>query len=174
MIIRYENTIEDMVAFIFHHYDHSPAQRRIRAKSIWGTAVFFLLLFSLPAWAAQDHGWLIVGAVIAALWVLIIPRVIRRSLAGNVRRVYEEGRNKSAIGPHELELAEDGLIERTPYGESIAWWHGIEKVVSEDDYTFIYLTAVSGHVVPRDAVSEGNYEAFVDAVEEQVALNRPS
>jgi hypothetical protein len=58
---------------------------------------------------------------------------------------------------------------RTPYSESNTALEVVEKVESTDKYTFIYLNAVAALVIPRDSVSEGDYEAFVEAVRERVA-----
>src|SRR3989442_745072 len=93
MIIRYENTVEDMVVFCYHYYDHSPAQRRTRIKTIWGTAVVILLGYSLLAWVTQKPSWLFAAIVVAVLIVLIMPLVMRRSVASNARRMYGEGAN---------------------------------------------------------------------------------
>jgi hypothetical protein len=79
--------------------------------------------------------------------------------------MFKEGANKTILGPHELELTESDLIERTPFGESRVRFQAIERVASEGSHTFIYLSAVSANVIPHHAVSEGDREAFVAALQ---------
>jgi hypothetical protein len=61
------------------------------------------------------------------------------------------------------------LIERTRYSENRTALEAIEEVVSNGDYTFIYIGAVSAHVIPHDTVSEGNLDAFVEALKKRMS-----
>jgi len=169
MLIRFQNTVEDMVVFACYYYDHSPAQRRVRARTVCAWVAIFLILYGLVAWVTRNPIWLFAGAFTAVLMVLIGPGLMRRSVAGNARREYREAANKAPFAPQELEVTDNALIGRSPIGESVIRWSGIGKVASHGNYTFIYLTTTTAIVIRREAVSEGSYEAFVDAVKQRVA-----
>jgi hypothetical protein len=61
------------------------------------------------------------------------------------------------------------IWSRTAFGESRTRLEAVERVVSDGDYTFIYISPVMAHVIPHAAVSEGNLEAFAEAIKERTA-----
>lgn len=81
--------------------------------------------------------------------------------------MYAEGLNRGLLGTHELELTEDGIIERSEVGEHKTTWQGIERIISTTEHTFVYVSALMAQVIPRNAVTEGDYDAFVDALRMQ-------
>ena len=102
--------------------------------------------------------------VFAFTFAFLARRLVTRSIEKTVRKLYGEGANKGVLGPHELELVENSLIERTDAGATITALHAIEKIVSTDDYTFIYINVMAAHAVPRRCLNEVDYQAFVDSV----------
>jgi hypothetical protein len=43
------------------------------------------------------------------------------------------------------------------------------KVVSNENYSFIYVGTADAYVIPRSSVTEGKYDAFVEAVTQHLA-----
>lgn len=169
MKIRYENSLEDLVAFNRYHCDHSPTLRQMKWLLIWAFPLCILLVavpLTLLAGALEMSA---AAAAIAALYALVMPGVFRRSVDWQTRKLYSEGANKGVLGEHELELTGDDLIERTPYGEQRMQLQAIERVATAGGYTFIYLSAIMAFVVPQDAVLDGDYEAFVERIKQRTA-----
>jgi hypothetical protein len=185
MKIRYDNTIEDMVVFNRYHVAHSPAlrfQRAVHAFVAWGMPAVLVPVLLLMVAAAALEGIVIersvaivviftlvaVGGLAIVSWVRHIRRRIAETIDRQVRRLHREGKNLGMLTTHELELTGTSLIERTIYGETTTKFEAVERVVDAGDFTFIYLTALSAHVAPRHAVSEGDYDKFVDAAAQRV------
>ena len=57
---------------------------------------------------------------------------------------------------------------RIRFSESRTRLEIIERIASDGEYTFIYVSAVMAYVVPHDAVSEGGPEAFSEAIKERI------
>jgi hypothetical protein len=167
--IRYETTIDDLVAFNRFHCAHSPTVRRVRLLQMGFVAAVVIALAYAAAVVTGDYLILALGPVGAVVGVLLFPGAFRRHQDRQARKLYGEGANKGMLGPHELELSGGDLIERTPFGESRALLEVVERVTSDRGYTFIYVSAVMAHVIPHDAVIEGDPEAFVEAVRRLVA-----
>lgn len=53
------------------------------------------------------------------------------------------------LGEHELEIRDDGLVERTTINESVHRWAGFHKIVVRRRYLYIYVTDNNVHIVPR-------------------------
>ena len=165
MKIRYEQTVEDLVAFNRYHFDHSPAIRRQQARARWGWAALFAGGgAAMTAWDGGNLFWLIVGGFTAVLILVLLPRMVRRDVNKLVRRAIAEGANKGLLGPRELELAGDDLIERSEVGENRVRVDTLERVVSDGRHTFIYVNPVAAAVIPHDQVPEADRLAFVGAV----------
>jgi hypothetical protein len=175
MRIRYRVAIEDVLAFQHYHCDHSPAVRQQRRVLIWGVPLVTFLLLGLimllptrPLFTF-DAELPVVACVAAAtlcvLWIVLAPGMLRKGMERNVRRLYGEGANLGTLGPHELEVTDTHLIERNPYGESHRVFQALEKVAFADGYAFIYVSAVSAHIVPGDAIEEGHFQAFLEMLE---------
>jgi hypothetical protein len=172
--IHYDVTIDDMIAWNVYHYGQSPAMRRTRAFNVWCPPIVYMLMAAgLGLLMADEPIAAAVFAfplvVISVLWVVMMPAYLRRALVRGVRKLYGEGTNKAVLGPREMEVTEDWLIVRTPYSESKSRYEIVEKVVRTDSYTFVYMSAVSAHPIPRAALGERDYEEFVQALEQRVA-----
>ena len=70
-------------------------------------------------------------------------------------------KHQGVLGQHELEMRDEGLIERTEFNESLHRWTGFHRVVSSGGYLYIYVTDRNVHVVPkRSFPSEGAVMLF--------------
>lgn len=53
------------------------------------------------------------------------------------------------IGPHTMELDENGLRDQNEFGETRVTWAGIKEIVEEDDYVYLYNASVSAYILPK-------------------------
>ncbi len=170
MKIHYEVNLDDLVAWKVYHFDHSPAMKRSQASNALVPSAVWLAIGVAGAIASHEPAMLLLPILaVSGIWVLASPSYLRWATVRQVRKLYAEGANKGTLGPHDLELADSRLIERTPVNEHSVLLESIEKVERTDTHTFVYLSAVLAHVVPRAAVGERDYEEFVHALEERVA-----
>ncbi len=76
---------------------------------------------------------------------------------------------RGLLGEHELEIRDDGLVERTDVNESVHRWAGFHKIVPRRRYLYIYVTDNNVHIVPRHYFSSEQAErAFRDELEKHV------
>jgi hypothetical protein len=87
-----------------------------------------------------------------------------------VRKLFREGANKSLIGPHELELLGGELISRSPFSESKMRLEAVERIAFDGRYTYIYVGALTAHVIPQDSVWDGDLEAFSEALQRELPV----
>jgi YcxB-like protein len=75
------------------------------------------------------------------------------------------------LGDHELEIREDGLVERTDVNESVHRWAGFHKLVATGRYLYIYVTDNNVHIVPRRYfASEQEQRAFQDEIQRHISV----
>jgi hypothetical protein len=173
MRIRYADTLDDLVAFSDFHAAHSTTVKQNIRLTRWTSAVLVIALtFAALTFVTDDSMALsakVFGALVGGVFMfVVVPHLTRWNLRVQMRKILREGRNKSVVGEHELEILDEGLLERTEYNETKSSWAGIERVVSTPQYTFIYITSVSAHVIPRESVSEGDYDAFIQELTRRI------
>jgi len=169
MKIRYCNTIDDSIAFNKFHWSKSPRfQKNRRRQTIYIPillAAFVLFVFILT----RELDILIIGSVCLPLYVIIIVWHYKRTIPQSIKKTYEESDNKSFFCEHVLEIDDDGIIATTEYGQGKTKWKGIQRVETCGDYTFVYVGAMSAHIIPKLRIIEGDYDLFVQEIMKRVA-----
>lgn len=165
MRLRYEITIEDLLAFTQHLHEKSPTLRRTRRA---GIIAFAAVMFGMCLIAHELFGDPIVflfGAGSAGLFAVFHPRLYRRNVKRLTTRLYAEGQNTGILGKHIAELRENGLSDTTDFSERTVFWKGIERIETIPGHTLVYLSAMSAQVIPENSVVEGSYSAFVEELQ---------
>ncbi len=173
MKIRFEITIEDMVAFNRFHHANSPTTRRQR----WMYTLLLPLLLGLigvigAVTTFEDGrdptGYLIFWTLMGILWLagsvawFFFSRWHwARILDQNVRKLYAEGTNRALLGWREMELVDGRLFLKTELIHSSMDLRAIEKIIGTDEYTFVYIASLSAYLIPMNLYPEEEYREFV-------------
>lgn len=161
MLLRFESTVEDVLAFNDYHYKHSPKMKRIMAGFRWVPALLaFFAIFTLTMKDGAGSG-AIAGLIGASMAAVLCPPLVRWSLWRRIHKLYSRGIHKKILGEHEAVIVEDGIIARTPYSESKYSWGLIEKIESTSEYTFIYVDESMAFIIPHTRIEEGDYKVFM-------------
>ena len=172
--IRFETTIEDIVAFNRFHCENSPMWRRQRficslLLPLTLTVVIeivFLVNFNKFAddplvVALLGMGTLFLCGLIGVPGFFFMRSRMSASVVANVRKLLAEGTNRGIIGWRDLELVNNRLIVKLELVESSYDLRAIEKVVSNDEFTFVYVSSVQAFMIPRTLYPEEEYREFV-------------
>ena len=173
MKIRYEVTVDDLVACAFYQSGRSQA-RRLPGGIVWVMFALFGLFVATAAVVGQEAAlmiFLITALPILFVFGMLFKLGFRPNTRRGFRSLYVEALPRGAVGPHELELTEDCLVERTPYSERRTPLQNIQRVASDGERTFLCTGRATATVIPHRAVLEGNLEAFVEAVRMRVSEN---
>jgi hypothetical protein len=180
MKIRFETTINDVIAFNRFHYSNSPAWR----KQIWVQSLLVpvilaaVLAMVVVTIANGDAGFdplvLLVMSVCfgttwlagSISWVFLIRWSLNRALVRNARKFLAEGSNRTMYGWREMEIVDGRLVLRTELLDMRMDLRAIEKIVSNDEYTFIYTASVSAYLIPMHVYPEEEHREFVAELRE--------
>jgi hypothetical protein len=164
MKIRYDVTVDDLLVLGRHHFRNSPTARRSISLMRWGGAVMIFLIVLIPRHAIASGNWvstLLAGSLFSVAFLSLSPFLVRVLTERQQRKLYSEGSTRGVIGMHECELRKDAVVVWNEIDELQTSWVGLDRIVTTDDYTFIFLSSVTAHVIPRQNVVEGDYGAFV-------------
>jgi len=74
-------------------------------------------------------------------------------------------KNRGVLGAHELEIRDEGLVERTDVNESLHRWPGFGKIGRTGSYLFMFVGGNIVHYVPfRCFPSEEEAKRFEDEI----------
>ena len=59
------------------------------------------------------------------------------------------GSTAGILGPHEFELREDGLFERTSANETLTKWSAVKSVTRRSDFIYVEAGPSFFHLIPR-------------------------
>ena len=167
MKIRFETTIEDIVAWNRFHFAQSPAMRRQRwtltllVPAFAGVIAWFDYLAWLDSPAHEGVAFWMYAIVFAFFWFVAIQFLLPWRTAQNVRKLLAEGSNHSVLGRREMELVNNRLIVKMEWIESSYDLRAIEKIVSNGDYAFVYISSIQAFPIPMRLYPEEEYRAFV-------------
>lgn len=166
--IEYANAVADLEALSVHYMKHSGVLRqlvRISRICIAGTALSVALVAMKLDLDAEVLVPVMIGAIAG---VILYPRLYHRSARAQARRTYSTGKNKTVLGWHRLRLLDDELGEESEGGSRTIRYEAIESVAETESHVFIYVTTVSAHVIPKNAVSAGTLGSFVTSLRERI------
>ena len=92
----------------------------------------------------------------------------------NVLKLYGEGKNKTILGEHILEITDTEIIDKTEPSEQRTRISAVELIGSNAEYVFIYIGALSAHIIPRNNILEGDADLFLEEVKKRYEQSRPA
>lgn len=166
--IEYNISIADVETFSLYSLMRSPlAKRNLRAGQI-SFAFMMLVMFSFMTVPTLGAEGLVVPMLLAVAAAVLHPVFYAYSIRAMVRRNYSVGKNRTVLGRHRLKLLESELREESEASSHSIRYDAIERVDESDSHVFIYVTVVSAHVLPKNAVSSGEVASFVASLRERM------
>ena len=163
--IEYANSLDDVVEFNRFHF-----KRRKEGKfSIFLMAAIVGVLCAILGFLRWEPFWIITGAVVTAVGALVDRYFLPGVLAREAKRLYQDGKNKGTLGWHRLLVSNEGLREENEVGASDVRFDGVENVSETESYVYIYVSAVSAHIVPRTGITKGDLSVFLTELNKRVA-----
>lgn len=158
MIVKYEITEDDLVAFHRYHCAHSAAVKKKKYIAMLAASVVIVggsLLVPLPDVSPS----LIVGVAIPVAAVFCIVYnfwTFPKAIDQQVRRMLKEGANKAIIGDQQIEVDDSGIVKRNAVSESRFSWIGVERIAETDTHAFIYVASTVAIVIPKRSCGGGD------------------
>lgn len=143
-------TADDIAYLNHYHTQMSPAfqRRRTYVGLVMTVCGVFGFLTSLT-----------IGGPALFFMALLIFMGVWTTLAKNsepskrhvqhIRRLYEEGKNRALFGHHHVRLLPDRIEVSTEFSRGEVKWEGVERVVDNEQYIFIYVSALNAYVINK-------------------------
>ncbi len=166
LVLRFENSLDDIEAWVDCYYRQSRTMRR----AIRRAQVSFILL-GLLALAVLPHVWFATLFVLVPM-VLLMPRWFYASGRRNARQMYTEGGSPLGLGHQELVATPEGIELRFDKSRHFYDWSLVDKVVHGPHHTFIYIGSVNAVVIPHNTSDAVKREQLVSWIVRSLPLGR--
>src|SRR4051812_35690852 len=170
MFAEFELKRDDLRAFNhFHHY-HSPAMRRnYRRQYVVFPVVWLIICILIWYGADRSHGTplktfldflpLFSGV---PFWLIYFPLAYRWKLRRIIAAMVQEGESRTLFTRHRVSISPEGISDATEFSQNSIKWNGVERVIVDGDYAFIYFNALAAIIVPKRAfATAAEFEQFV-------------
>lgn len=168
MTIEFDFTEEDLLAFNLYHFRTSPTSRRhyFQCWFILPVIALALCIACFVPYAGGTsstlHPAVLPLFVFAMAYLALFPWTYRRRLRKTVTSMAREGRNAGLFGRHHVTLSPEGISVNMGSTQTSTMWKSVERVVTTDQYVFIYVNALAAVVVPRRAFADSaHFDTFV-------------
>jgi hypothetical protein len=178
--LNYRIDLEDLLTFSEYHQRNSKAfQSNLRRQRFIFLGLFILLgiftgisTFQVSTDTVTNifmgSSFCLLCATPGLLYFAILPRLWYRRVRNSVEKAYTGSRNLTLLGEHELEFDESGLTTRNDYYETKYNWGAFEKWISTPTHIYVYNSAVSAIVIPKNKFTEGDLQAIESTLRAKV------
>lgn len=177
MEIKYELTKDDYLAFNLHYVKHSNTIKQSLFRQQFFTPIIFLILPFIFSWFMGEFsiGLSITFMLVSVVWMIVYPKYFYWHITRNVNKTLNEGENENLMGQHMFIGNDEGFIETNKAGERKVSWSSIERVEENDEYYFLFFSAMSAYIIPkRSFLSEAdqkNFQRMINKRTSSVASN---
>ncbi len=170
MVLRYNISPDDIVAFNLFLLKNVPAMRRSAFWVKWRLTFPLCVIIMGMGVYYSDPRIAVAGVLFFALTHVRFNRRIRRHLMKQAI----EGSSKEILGMAEVEIKPDGLISRSLHIETKIDWEKIDRIEVDGERTYIFLGERRAIVLPRKSVTEGDCDAFIQMVNGKILSDSPN
>lgn len=167
MKLVYTLEMPDLVALNQYFLDHSDFLKSRRRKGIAIVCGIYGILGALHSLARKSFVPIIIWSLLALLYSFWYSRASRRASPKSVQKLYGADKNKGILCEHEIEINQDGIVERTQFGDHNTTFAGIERIIQTDTHGFIFIGTMNAHVIPKARITYGEYDTFMRVVSER-------
>jgi len=96
---------------------------------------------------------IVVFSIIALIYFLSVPALIRHSVRRRVKEILEKPENKHVLEESEIMISDTGIVEKDEASETRYEWSAIVRKAETTDCYLLYTNSFHAVVIPKRVVS---------------------
>lgn len=162
MKIRYEVSMDDMLAFYSYFYANSKMVRNQRIAVLVIVSASFFVAAIMFDFGFSNYQKVLFPIVASVVFAVFFSARHKHTLKRCSQKLLEETGTDGILGQHELELFQDRLTERTEFNETSHFWVKFDRIIESEEHFFLFATPTQAHVIPKHGVLSGDLDRFID------------
>ena len=155
--IRFSLTEEEFYQFNYYTAWAAPERSGYRLWYFLKVMLLYAVVAIVYIFLNKDHDWPIdftIFAVIGAVYFLLIPFLVKRSVKVRVKDILSRKENQHVLENSEVIVDEKGIFEKDAVSESRYEWDGIVKIADNFDCIYLYTNSFHAIVIPKRTLNE--------------------
>jgi RNase P protein component len=158
LILKYYLTEDEYFDYMYYTEWAAPHKKGYRIR--YYLRVFFLYGAIAALYIFTNHSHqvlidLVIFSVIATLYFLLVPILIRRAIRRRVRDILDQPENKHVLGESEVVLMDTGITDKDNASESNYTWEAIVRKAETVTSYYLYTNSHHAIVIPKRVVGKG-------------------
>ncbi|RYG05385.1 MAG: YcxB family protein [Chitinophagaceae bacterium] len=161
LVLRYSLTYEEYLDYNYFTAWTSPDKAGYRRKYYLQIMALYVTVAGLYIFANRNHGTGIDIAVfsgIGAIYFMLIPTVVRRSIRTRVKGVLAKPENHHVLSESEVTLTDNGILDKDTVSESRYDWDAIVRKSETALCYYLYTNSYHAIVIPKRVVKPSDQE----------------
>ena len=157
LTIKFRLTEEEYFQFSYYSTWSAPERRGYRIRYFLRVLVLYAgvaLLYLLTNRENQRLVNFIVFGSIGVVYFLLVPTMIRKSVRRRVREILRQEENQHVLDESEIELSEQGIVDRDKVSESRYAWDAIVRKAETEQCVYLYTNSYHAIVIPKRALKD--------------------
>ncbi len=160
LAIKFQLTEQEYFEYNYFTAWSDPQRRQYRLWYYVKVLLLYAVVAALYLFANRDHSiWVDLGifALIAFLYLLLVPWLIRISVRRKVRQILSQKENFHILDRCEVQISDQGIMDKDKDSESFYKWDAIVKKAETPTSYYLYTNSYHAIVIPKRAL-EGDKE----------------
>jgi len=159
LILKYYLTEEEFFDYTWYTEWAAPEKKGYRVRYYLRVFLLYSAIAALYIFTNHSHRVyidLVIFSVIATLYFLLVPFLIKRSIRRRVRDILAQPENKHVLEESEVLLSDTGIIDKDNASESKYSWEAIVRKAETPGCYYLYTNTYHAIVIPKRVL--GNSE----------------
>lgn len=155
LLIKFQLTEQEYFEYNYFTAWSDPHRKHYRFFYYLKVLLLYAVVAALYLYANRDHSiWMDLGifSIIALLYLLMVPWLIRKSVQRRVRQILSQAENKHVLEACEVGLSSQGIVDKDNESESFYKWDAIVKKAETPHAFYLYTNSYHAIVIPKRAL----------------------
>ena len=155
LLIKFQLTEQEYFAYNYFTAWSDPNRKHYRFFYYLKVLLLYAVVAALYLYANRDHSiWmdLAIFSIIAFLYLLMVPWLIKKSVHRRVRQILSQSENRHILEACEVGLSAHGIMDKDNESESFYKWEAIVKKAETPLAFYLYTNSYHAIVIPKRAL----------------------
>lgn len=157
LILKYYLTEEEFFDYTWYTEWAAPDKKGYRIRYYLRVFILYALIAALYIFSNHSRQLvidLVIFSVIALLYFLLVPTLIKRSIRRRVRDVLAQPENRHVLEQAEVMLSDTGIVDKDNASESRYTWEAIVRKAETPSSYYLYTNTYHAIVIPKRALAD--------------------
>jgi len=156
LILKFHLTEEEYFDYNYYTAWAAPNKRSYRIRYYLSVFLIYTAIAALYVFTIHSHRILvdlIIFSVIAIVYFLLVPVLIKRSIRRRIRDILAQPENSHVLEASEIVLMDTGIIDKDNASESRYSWEAIVRKAETPTSWYLYTNSWHAIVIPKRVVT---------------------